>query len=202
MALPWSWSRCVRRTPVPEGHVPNVVGFCEECGIHVKICWRCKKRGVNMDHGLCCGCWNTFACAQPDDPLQDWVPSMICCSRCNHQKNIREFLGMENLPPRSVNEEIYEYRYVRACLCCPLSPKNVIRYPILLEKGFDWMPDWKRESFARRAYKEELEFSGNKKIALVLFASFFMYRPPPSKFKELRHFHKYLSRLETRTQEE
>ena len=115
-----------------------------------------------------------------------------------HEREVRCFLGMEIIPSREVHQEIYGYEYVRACLCCPLSPTNVIRYPVLLDKHGDGMPDWKRKYQAKLAYTKELKFSGNKKKALILYTSFFMFMTPPPEFKKFRRFHKFLARLERR----
>jgi hypothetical protein len=115
-----------------------------------------------------------------------------------YEGEVRCFLGMETLPGRDLHQEIYAYEYVRACLCCPLSPTNVIRYPILFDKGVDGMPEWKRMYLGRKAFNQEMAFSGNKKKAIILLASFFMFRRPPPEFKKFRRFHHALARLEKR----
>ncbi len=187
----WSWASCIRRTPVPEGHVPNKIGFCEDCGIHVEICWRCQKRAASMD-GACIHCWNSFSCFDSEDPVQDDQPTMICCSDCRIDRYA------PGLPKRPVRHEVWDYKYVPACLCCPMSPTNVIRYPALGERKYISVPVYQRKYYAKQVYQQEMAFSGDKKKALILYASFFMWAEVPPEFKKFRRFHRALARLERR----
>ncbi len=169
MPLLYSWSECVVASPVPNGHIPNPYYCCQDCGIEVLACWRCqKRRGNPYDHGLCRVCSNTFACPQPHDPLDPSVAPLFLCSTCTQIP--KEF--------RNKNSTYVDsFKYIPACKCCPLSPKNVVRIPVVFQTSLDHRDPATIPYYARRAYQEEMKFSKNKVIANLLYDSFFGKTP-------------------------
>jgi len=171
------WSSSVRYA-VKKDHPVVFHAFCQDCGIEVKACWRCQKRKEYLN-GACHTCWNSFACSQPDDPLDPSVAPMFICSRCDLQ---RKMMGMYEgyEPPKDDKDmEVYKFTYEPACRCCPMSPDNVCKIPRMV--SFSWgkpSPLYKQQYDARRAFKQEMEFSGNAAEALILYAAFFRNRPP------------------------
>lgn len=180
-----TWFHTVHQTPAKPGHKVIFHAFCQDCGIEVKACWRCQKRKEYLD-GACRVCHNSFACAQPDDPTDPSVAPMFICERCDQNRTLESMYGPFE---RELDKEIYNYKYEPVCSCCPLSTSNVSRIPQMENlarhpAGMNW-----HSVDAQKAFKKELEFSGNYAQALIHYASFFQHRPkgeaPPASHKIL-----------------
>lgn len=179
------WGKFVNVT-VPKKHPVVFHAFCQDCGREVKACWRCEKRRAEDQGGACRTCWNSFACPQPDDPTDPSVPCMIICEQCDKQRVLMNMYPdwdcWKNQDLHDNEKEVWRYNYKAACRCCPLSPTNVVRTPRFVETQFQRPTEiWNRKADARRAFEEEMKFSGNAAQALLVYSSFFQNRPKDSK---------------------
>jgi hypothetical protein len=57
-----------------------------------------------------------------------------------------------------------------------LSPTNVIRIPVFEELRYEDTHPWLRSGLAMKAYRIEMDFSGNVAEALLLYSFFFLNR--------------------------
>jgi hypothetical protein len=80
--------------------------------------------------------------------------------------------GGWNETPRN---EIIAYSYKPVCACCPISPTNYKRMPLVqpIIRNRPATPFWRRNIDAWRAFREEMEFSKNHAEALIVYSSFF-----------------------------
>jgi hypothetical protein len=139
----------VTRFVKPEGdHRVPFHAFCAICTVEVKSYQFC------------------FTHPQPAE-----TPRFLC-EECDLMERCAVMYGSWNETPRN---EIIAYSYKPVCSCCPLSPTNYKRMPLVrpIISNLPPTPFWKRKVEAWRAYREEMEFSKNSAEALIVYASFF-----------------------------
>jgi hypothetical protein len=167
--MPCSYEK-VTRFVKPEGdHRVPFHAFCAICTVEVKACEICYSRRQSL-RGWCVECYNSWGAG-------DFVPKpaeqpRILCDECDLMEKCAEMYGSWNETPRN---EIIGYSYKPVCLCCPLSPSNYKRMPLVtpIVGNLPPTPLWKRKVDAGRAFREEMEFSKNSAEALIVYASFF-----------------------------